>query len=403
MRSDEEAVRQVLSAQMGKAGPPMCGKDLHTGDWAWGVLPAAAPLSIGSLQHRRPGDGVLAQGHRARRLLVHRRGRLVARRMARSHQPVRGAQAAGGVLRGEQPDGAVDAGARELRGPRVRRQGRRLRHSRHHHRRHRSRRGRRGVHLGRRSRARAGAGPALIELVSMRMCGHAHHDDMLYHGKESQPSWDYPPLTTSGYADRELYEFWSKRDPIARYAARARERRRSSSAASSTASSGGPRSWSRRRRGWSSPRRGPSRTRPASACSRTSRRGSAIEVLDPERRGRLRRLRPGFSPGAAAARAGPAVRQEGQHAARSRDARRWRRAARRPAGVRLRPGRRRPVRQRVPAAAAAARRSSAIASSTRRWPKARCSACASAPRWPDSGRSARCSSTTSSPPASISW
>ena len=33
-------------------------------------------------------------------------------------------------------------------------------------------------------RARSGAGPALIELVSMRMCGHAHHDDMLYLGKE---------------------------------------------------------------------------------------------------------------------------------------------------------------------------------------------------------------------------
>ena len=32
-------------------------------------------------------------------------------------------------------------------------------------------------------RARAGAGPALIELVSMRMCGHAHHDDMLQVGQ----------------------------------------------------------------------------------------------------------------------------------------------------------------------------------------------------------------------------
>src|SRR5207245_7358434 len=29
-------------------------------------------------------------------------------------------------------------------------------------------------------RARAGHGPTLIELVAMRMCGHAHHDDMLY-------------------------------------------------------------------------------------------------------------------------------------------------------------------------------------------------------------------------------
>src|SRR5262245_54403459 len=47
MRHDEDAVRQVLCAQMGKAGPPMYGKDLHTGDWGWGVLPATAPLSIG--------------------------------------------------------------------------------------------------------------------------------------------------------------------------------------------------------------------------------------------------------------------------------------------------------------------------------------------------------------------
>ena len=55
----------------------------------------------------------------------------------------------------------------------------------------------------------------------MRMCGHAHHDDMLYLGKDPQPSWDYPPLdrrratptascTSTGRA----------RDPIATYAAR---------------------------------------------------------------------------------------------------------------------------------------------------------------------------------------
>ena len=49
MRHDEEAVAMILRAQMGKAGPPMSGKDLHTGDFAWGVLPAAAPLAVGSL------------------------------------------------------------------------------------------------------------------------------------------------------------------------------------------------------------------------------------------------------------------------------------------------------------------------------------------------------------------
>ena len=32
MRMEPETVRMVLSAQMGKAGPPMNGKDLHTGD-----------------------------------------------------------------------------------------------------------------------------------------------------------------------------------------------------------------------------------------------------------------------------------------------------------------------------------------------------------------------------------
>jgi 2-oxoisovalerate dehydrogenase E1 component len=69
-------------------------------------------------------------------------------------------------------------------------------------------------------RARAGAGPALLELVSMRMCGHAHHDDMLYLGKEPAASWDYPPLTPQGYADPKLYEFWRARDPIAVYAKR---------------------------------------------------------------------------------------------------------------------------------------------------------------------------------------
>jgi 2-oxoisovalerate dehydrogenase E1 component beta subunit len=56
--------------------------------------------------------------------------------------------------------------------------------------------------------------------MAMRMCGHAHHDDMLYLGKDPQPSWEYPALHESGYADRDLYEFWSARDPIARYAGR---------------------------------------------------------------------------------------------------------------------------------------------------------------------------------------
>jgi 2-oxoisovalerate dehydrogenase E1 component len=67
-------------------------------------------------------------------------------------------------------------------------------------------------------RARDGAGPALIELVCMRMCGHAHHDDMLYLGKEPALSWQYPQVAAQGaYADRARYEEWAAKDPIQLY------------------------------------------------------------------------------------------------------------------------------------------------------------------------------------------
>ncbi|MCG8459008.1 MAG: thiamine pyrophosphate-dependent enzyme, partial [Holophagales bacterium] len=67
-------------------------------------------------------------------------------------------------------------------------------------------------------RARAGEGPTLIELVCMRMCGHAHHDDMLYLGKETPPTWEYPELHENGYADPDAWAYWSERDPVERYA-----------------------------------------------------------------------------------------------------------------------------------------------------------------------------------------
>ncbi|HEX2122799.1 MAG TPA: thiamine pyrophosphate-dependent enzyme, partial [Thermoanaerobaculia bacterium] len=49
MRNAPETVRMVLNAQMGKAGPPMNGRDLHVGDWEHGVLPAMAPLGSPAL------------------------------------------------------------------------------------------------------------------------------------------------------------------------------------------------------------------------------------------------------------------------------------------------------------------------------------------------------------------
>ena len=55
-----------------------------------------------------------------------------------------------------------------------------------------------------RERALAGEGPTMIEAVTMRMHGHAAHDDMKY-------------------VPKELVEEWRKRDPIERQEARLRE------------------------------------------------------------------------------------------------------------------------------------------------------------------------------------
>jgi len=219
MRPEAESVRRTLSAQMGKAGPPMDGKDFHIGDFSWGVLPATAPLSISSLtiaglamafaRRGEPrvavsfiGEGgtSLGEWHEAINLCAARR--LPAVFCVENNQtalstPVADQSAVrvfadkaagygipGITLDGTDPEAIAAAFAWAA------------------------------------DRARAGGGPALIELVSLRICGHAHHDDMLYLGKEPQISWDYPPLFESGYADRELYEWWSRRDPIALYAAR---------------------------------------------------------------------------------------------------------------------------------------------------------------------------------------
>ena len=219
MRPDAETVRLTLSAQMGKAGAPMEGKDLHVGDFGWGILPPTAPLSISSLtiagmamgfaldgsgrvgvSYIGEGGTSLGEWHEAINVCAARR--LPAIFCVQNNQtalatPVADQSAVrvfadkaagygipGITIDGTDPDriAAAFAWAAE--------------------------------------RARAGKGPALIELVCMRMCGHAHHDDMLYLGKEPPISWGYPPLLDSGYANRELYEFWSRRDPIPTYAAR---------------------------------------------------------------------------------------------------------------------------------------------------------------------------------------
>jgi 2-oxoisovalerate dehydrogenase E1 component len=218
MRHDAEAVRMIFTAQMGKDGPPMYGRDLHTGDFAWGVLPATAPLSIGSLSLSGmamafwregaervavsfigEGGSSLGEWHEAINLCAARK--LPAIFCLENNQtalstPVADNSAArvfadkalgygipGISIDGTDPDAVAAAFTWSA------------------------------------ERARAGQGPTLIEVIAMRMCGHAHHDDMLYLGKDPQPSWEYHVLHETGYANRELYEFWVKRDPIPRYAA----------------------------------------------------------------------------------------------------------------------------------------------------------------------------------------
>jgi 2-oxoisovalerate dehydrogenase E1 component len=219
MKCDGGTVRMVLSAQMAKAGPPMNGKDLHTGDFAAGVLPPAAPLATSSLtiaglamafaQQREgrvaisfigEGGSSLGEWHEAINLCAARRlpaifcvqNNQTALSTAVTDQSAVRAfadKAAGYGIPGITIDGTDPDEIAGAFGWAV-------------------------------ERARGGKGPALIELVCMRMCGHAHHDDMLYLGRDPQPSWTYAPLTDPGYANAKLYEFWTSRDPLQTYAAR---------------------------------------------------------------------------------------------------------------------------------------------------------------------------------------
>jgi 2-oxoisovalerate dehydrogenase E1 component len=219
MRNDAESVRMVMSAQMAKAGPPMNGKDLHVGDWAHGILPAMAPLGSpaltiagvamafalqksGRVAVSFVGEGATSLGEWHEAINACAARKLPAIFCVQNNQtalstPVSEqsavrvfAEKASGygipavTIDGTDPEAIAAAFAWAA------------------------------------ERARDGRGPALIELIAMRMCGHAHHDDMLYLGKDPQPSWTYPPLSEGGYADRERYEFWCRKDPITTYASK---------------------------------------------------------------------------------------------------------------------------------------------------------------------------------------
>src|SRR5947207_8040144 len=218
MRPEPATVRMVLNSQMAKAGPPTGGKDFGYGDIDWAILLPASPLTIATLTlagmamafwregSRRvavsfigEGGSSLGEWHEAINLCAARR--LPAIFCIQNNQTalstpvadqsavrVFADKAAGYGVPGVTIDGTDPEAIT-------------------------------GAFGWAAERARAGRGPALIETVAMRMCGHAHHDDMLYLGRDPQLGWDYPP-PGDGYADRELYGYWAARDPIALYAAK---------------------------------------------------------------------------------------------------------------------------------------------------------------------------------------
>src|SRR5476651_661688 len=219
MRPEPATVRMVLNSQMAKAGPPTSGKDFGYGDLDWGILLPASPLTIATLTlagmamafsregSKRiavsfigEGGSSLGEWHEAINLCAARK--LPAIFCIQNNQtalstPVADQsavrtfadKAAGYGVPGITIDGTDPEAIA-------------------------------GAFGWAAERARAGLGPALIELVAMRLCGHAHHDDMLYLGRDPQTSWEVPPLAEQGYANRELYEYWAAKDPIPLYAAK---------------------------------------------------------------------------------------------------------------------------------------------------------------------------------------
>ena len=215
----DDDVTSALNAQAGKVGPPMDGRDLHTGAPDRGVLHAAAPLSIATCtvtgfglafaRRREPrvalsfigeGGSSLGEWHEAvnfaaaQRLPVvycvqNNQTALSTPVAQQSRVRVFAEKAVGyGIphvtVDGTDPEAIAAAFSWAA------------------------------------DRARAGDGPSLVELVAMRMCGHAHHDDMLYLGGDPPLSFALPPLSKQGYVDADKYARWAARDPLARYAGR---------------------------------------------------------------------------------------------------------------------------------------------------------------------------------------
>ena len=204
----------AMTAQMGKRGIPTHGKDLHIGDFAKGVLPPAAPITAST--GTACGLGLALKGS----------GRVVVSCIGD-----------GGTSSGEWHEVVNYAAVQKMPIVFIVQNNQTALSTPIHEQFACTRLGQRALGYGLRSitvdgtdpeaifaavteaadACRRGDGPVMIELISMRMCGHAHHDDMLYFGSEPDQFLRYPKPSENGYLDQEKYSFWSEKDPIEQY------------------------------------------------------------------------------------------------------------------------------------------------------------------------------------------
>lgn len=201
----------ALRVQFGKTGTPVGGRDLHLGDFEHGVLPPAAPLTIAtqtavglalaSAQRGEDrvfcsfvGDGAssLGEWHESINFAAARKlpmifciennhwalGTHVSEQTATRRFAARGIGygIVGASVFGNDPEQIAAAFAWGA------------------------------------DRARRGAGPTLIEVVTYRRPGHAHHDDDRFHGS--------PDGSIPGYEYDEERRAWEALDPVDQYRAR---------------------------------------------------------------------------------------------------------------------------------------------------------------------------------------
>jgi 2-oxoisovalerate dehydrogenase E1 component len=197
-----------ILVQYGKKGTPVDGRDLHTGDLEWGVLPPAAPLAVATqtllgiayawklrgesrvgVSFIGDGGSSLGEWHETVNFAAVQKlpivfvlennqwalGTHVSEQSAAKRFALRGAGYGmpGITAFGNDPDEVAAAVGWAA------------------------------------DRARAGAGPALVELVTFRRTGHAHHDDDRFFGS--------PAAKVAGYVHETEWKRWEAADPLAGY------------------------------------------------------------------------------------------------------------------------------------------------------------------------------------------